>query len=180
MGGIIHSPFIKLSPIFSEAHVAVCCPTHSMAGKTVSLSEFISHNHCYVERNSGAFVHSNLLFFPAGISIEPAWESSYPKKALLEATYLNLDVTILPENFAKRSFQKINWLKFISQIFLFKTTVCLAIIKTSLSHLQCKFYKSSFFNKIKPQWGFYYFNLSLRLTLRTIPLGRNPSKNIPK
>ena len=33
VGGIIHSPFIKLSPIFSEAHVAVCCPTHSMAGK---------------------------------------------------------------------------------------------------------------------------------------------------
>ena len=55
VGGIIHSPFIKLSPIFSEAHVAVCCPTHSMAGKTVSLSEFISQPLLCRERNSGAF-----------------------------------------------------------------------------------------------------------------------------
>ncbi len=112
VGGIIHSPFIKLSPIFSEAHVAVCCPTHSMAGKTVSLSEFISQPLLCRESSS--------------------------QEALLEATYLGLGVTILPEKLAKKKFPKINWPKFISQIFLFKTQYVLPIIKTSLSHLQCK------------------------------------------
>ena len=66
VGGIIHSPFIKLSPVFSEAHIAVCCPTHSMAGKTVSLSEFVSQPLLFRERNSGVFVHFNLLF--------PSWD----------------------------------------------------------------------------------------------------------
>ena len=119
MGGIIHSPFIKLSPIFSEAHVAVCCPTHSMAGKTVSLSEFISQPLLCRERNSGAFCAFQSAVSQLGYPIEPAWESS-SQEALLEATYLGL---------AKKEVSKNQLAQIHISDFSFQNTVCLAYHK---------------------------------------------------
>ena len=128
VGGIIHSPFIKLSPIFSEAHVAVCCPTHSMAGKTVSLSEFISQPLLCRERNSGAFCAFQSAVSQLGYPIEPAWESS-SQEALLEATYLGLGVTILPEKLAKKEVSKNQLAQIHISDFSFQNTVCLAYHK---------------------------------------------------
>ncbi len=137
MGGIIHSPFIKLSPIFSEAHVAVCCPTHSMAGKTVSLSEFISQPLLCRERNSGAFC-AFICCFPAGISHRTCLGKFISRSVI--GSYLSWPwrYNTTRKTCKKKKFPKINWPKFISQIFLFKTQYVLPIIKTSLSHLQCK------------------------------------------
>ena len=128
VGGIIHSPFIKLSPIFSEAHVAVCCPTHSMAGKTVSLREFISQPLLCRERNSGAFCAFQSAVSQLGYPIEPAWESS-SQEALLEATYLGLGVTILPEKLAKKEVSKNQLAQIHISDFSFQNTVCLAYHK---------------------------------------------------
>ena len=129
VGGIIHSPFIKLSPVFSEAHIAVCCPTHSMAGKTVSLSEFVSQPLLFRERNSGAFRAFQSAVSQLGYPIEPAWESS-SQEAILEAASLNLGVTILPEKLAKKEFSKNQLAQIHISDFSFQNTVCLAYHKS--------------------------------------------------
>ena len=111
-----------------EAHVAVCCPTHSMAGKTVSLSEFISQPLLCRERNSGAFCAFQSAVSQLGYPIEPAWESS-SQEALLEATYLGLGVTILPEKLAKKEVSKNQLAQIHISDFSFQNTVCLAYHK---------------------------------------------------
>ena len=129
VGGIIHSPFIKLSSIFSESHIAVCCPTHRMAGKTVSLIEFISQPLLCRERNSGAFCAFQSAVSQLGYPIEPAWESS-SQEALLEAAYLGLGVTILPEKLAKKEVSKNQLAQIHISDFSFQNTVCLAYHKS--------------------------------------------------
>lgn len=129
VGGVIHSPFIKLSPIFSETHVAVCCPTHHMAGNTVLLREFISQPLLFRERNSGVFSAFQAAVSQLGYTIEPAWESS-SQEALLEAAYLGLGVTILPEKLAKKEFSKNKLAQIYISDFSFQNTVCLTYHKS--------------------------------------------------
>ena len=101
---------------------------YSMAGKTVSLSEFISQPLLCRERNSGAFCAFQSAVSQLGYPIEPAWESS-SQEALLEATYLGLGVTILPEKLAKKEVSKNQLAQIHISDFSFQNTVCLAYHK---------------------------------------------------
>ncbi len=55
-GGIFHSPLIEQTPLFHERYEAVCSPGHVMAGRTVTLSEFMEQPLLFRERDSGSFV----------------------------------------------------------------------------------------------------------------------------
>ncbi|MFR5068656.1 MAG: substrate-binding domain-containing protein [Eubacteriales bacterium] len=92
------------------------------------MSEFISQPLLCRERNSGAFCAFQSAVSQLGYPIEPAWESS-SQEALLEATYLGLGVTILPEKLAKKEVSKNQLAQIHISDFSFQNTVCLAYHK---------------------------------------------------
>ena len=104
-GGVFHSKYIKLHPLFAENYVAVCSPSHPLAGMTVTLEEFMSQPLLFRERDSGPYEVFQAALNRAGYSVEPEWESS-SQAALLEAAYKGLGVTILPLTLAAQQFEQ--------------------------------------------------------------------------
>ena len=55
VAGVVRSRFIALTPLFTEQHVALCAPGHPMAGRSVTLAQFMAQPLVLRQRGSGAF-----------------------------------------------------------------------------------------------------------------------------
>lgn len=120
-GGIFHSPLIEQTPLFHERYEAVCSPGHVMAGRTVTLSEFMEQPLLFRERDSGSFEAFHAAVAQFGKDVEPAWES-YSQEALVEAACRGLGVTILPQRLAEREFGKKRLARIVLSDFSFRNT----------------------------------------------------------
>lgn len=123
-GGIFHSPLIGQVPLFHECYEAVCSPDHEMAGRTVTLGEFMRQPLLFRERDSGSFEAFHAAVTQFGRDVKPAWES-YSQEALLEAACFGLGVTILPQRLAEREFLRGRLARICLSDFSFRNTFCL-------------------------------------------------------
>ena len=124
-GGLFHSPFVELVPLFSERYEAVCSPEYPLAGRTTELREFMEQPLLARERGSGAFEAFQAALSQFGRAVEPAWESN-SQEALLEAACSGLGVTILPRKLAEREFERKRLARVVLSDFSFQNTVYLA------------------------------------------------------
>lgn len=101
VSGMIHSPFIRLMPLFEEKHIAVCAPSYPIAQKEITLQEFVKQPLLFREKSSRVFKAFQAAVEQAGYTADLAWESC-SLEALLEATRCGLGVAIVPEKLVKK------------------------------------------------------------------------------
>lgn len=99
VAGVVRSRFIALTPLFTEQHVALCAPGHPMAGRSVTLAQFMAQPLVLRQRGSGAFQLFSAAVAQAGYTPRPAWQCA-SVQAILAAVGLGLGVTVLPRQVA--------------------------------------------------------------------------------
>ena len=128
VGGFVRSPFLTLVHLFSENHIAVCSPDGPLAGKTVTLREFMEQPLLLREPNSSSHEAFQTAKAQSGSLAEPAWVSS-SQEAILAAAKAGLGVTILPEKLAEPELARHTLAEIRISDFSFRNTVCLAYHK---------------------------------------------------
>lgn len=128
VAGAVHSGFLVLTPLFCERHMALCAPGHPMAGRSVTLAQFMAQPLVLRQRTSGAFGLLSAALAQAGYTPHPAWECASPE-AILAAVGRGLGVTVLPQQVARPWLSAGRLAAIHVQGLDVHSTVCLAVHK---------------------------------------------------
>ena len=129
VAGVVRSRFIALTPLFTEQHVALCAPGHPMAGRSVTLAQFMAQPLVLRQRGSGAFQLFSAAVAQAGYTPRPAWQCA-SVQAILAAVGLGLGVTVLPRQVATAALDAGQLAVIRVQGLDVHSTVCLAVHKS--------------------------------------------------
>lgn len=129
VAGVVRSRFIALTPLFTEQHVALCAPGHPMAGRSVTLAQFMAQPLVLRQRGSGAFQLFSAAVAQAGYTPRPAWECA-SLQAILAAVGRGLGVTVLPSRLAAPALAAGQLASIRVQGLSVHSTVCLAVHKS--------------------------------------------------